>query len=120
VASLTILNSIRQFETTNGALKFPELAMNPPMLVGRNVYECSGMDATYDPAATASNLILLYGDFKQFVITDRIGSRVELIQNLVGANQRPTGQRGAFLWARVGSDSLVDNAFRVLNIATTA
>lgn len=78
------------------------------------------MDSTFDPAATATNLILLYGDFQQFVITDRIGSRIELIPNLVGENQRPTGQRGAFLWARVGSDTVVDHAFRVLNIATTA
>jgi predicted phage gp36 major capsid-like protein len=34
--------------------------------------------------------------------------------NLFGANRRPTGQRGMFLWARVGSDSVVDNAFRLL------
>lgn len=120
LAGLPVLHLIRQMETTNGSLKFPELSLNPPMLLGRKVFENSNMDATFDPAATATNLILLAGDFSQYCITDRIGSRIELIQNLVGGNQRPTGQRGAFLWARVGADSLIDNAFRVLNIATTA
>ena len=120
MASLAVLNSTRQFETTNGHVKFGELSMNPPTLLGRNVYENSNLDSTYDAAATAANYLLLYGDFKQFCITDRIGSRVELIDNLVGSSHRPTGQRGAFLWARVGSDSLIDGAFRVLNIATTA
>jgi predicted phage gp36 major capsid-like protein len=50
------------------------------------------------------------------VIVDRIGNTLELIPNLVGANRRPTGQRGALLWFRTGSDSVVDNAFRLLNV----
>lgn len=120
LAGLPVLHLIRQMETTNGSLKFPELSLNPPMLLNRRVFENSNMDATFDPAATATNLILLAGDFSQYCITDRIGSRIELIPNLMGDNNRPTGQRGAFLWARVGADSLIDNAFRVLNIATAA
>jgi predicted phage gp36 major capsid-like protein len=47
------------------------------------------------------------------VIVDRIGTTLELIPNLVGATRRPTGQRGALLWFRTGSDSVVDNAFRL-------
>ncbi|ORB39764.1 major capsid protein [Mycobacterium persicum] len=119
-ANLAILNLIRQFETTNGALKFPELAANPPMLLGRNVYENSNMDGTINAAATESNHVLLYGDFSQFAITLRTGSSLELIPHLVGANRRPRGERGAWLWLRVGSGVLVDNAFRVLRVSTTA
>ena len=119
-ANLTILNSIRQFGTLNGALKFSELAMKPPMLLGRNLFENSNMDDMFDAAATAANHVLLVGAFQQFVITHRIGSRVELIPNLAGADQRPTWQRGAFLWARVGSNVMTSAAFRVLNVATTA
>jgi predicted phage gp36 major capsid-like protein len=66
--------------------------------------------------AGQENYVLLYGDFSNFVIVDRFPSQVELIPNLFGANRRPTGQRGAFLWARTGSDSVVDNSFRVLNV----
>ncbi|GAB7144426.1 phage major capsid protein [Mycobacterium riyadhense] len=119
-ANLAILNTIRQFETTNGALKFPELSANPPMLLGRNIYENSNMDGTVNAAATETNHVLLYGDFQQFAITLRTGSSLELIPHLVGANRRPTGERGAWLWTRVGSDVLVDNAFRLLKVATTA
>jgi predicted phage gp36 major capsid-like protein len=54
------------------------------------------------------------------VIADRIGTTVEFIPQLFGANRRPTGQRGVFMWFRTGSDSVADNAFRVLNVATTA
>lgn len=89
-ANLAILNTIRQFETTNGALKFPELSMNPPMLLGRSVYENSNMDGTINAAATETNHVLVYGDFSQFAVTLRTGSSLELVQHLMGANQRPT------------------------------
>jgi HK97 family phage major capsid protein len=32
-ANLSIINSLRQLETTNGSLKFPALQDNPPMLL---------------------------------------------------------------------------------------
>lgn len=119
-ANLAILNTIRQFETTNGALKFPELSANPPMLLGRSVYENSNMDGTINAAATETNDVLLYGDFSQFAVTLRTGSSLELVSHLMGENRRPTGERGAWLWTRVGSDVLIDNAFRLLRVSTTA
>lgn len=111
-------NTFRQFETTNGALKFPELANG--VLLGKPFHENSNMDGSINAAATANNYVLIYGDFSEFVIVDRIGSTIELIPNLMGANQRPTGQRGAFLWFRTGSDVLVTQAFRMLDVPTTA
>jgi HK97 family phage major capsid protein len=90
------------------------------MLLGRNMYENSNMDGTFDAAATANNYLLLYGDFQQFVIVDRIGSTIELVPHLFGANRRPTGQRGALLWFRTGSNVVVPQAFRLLSVATTA
>jgi HK97 family phage major capsid protein len=119
-ASLSIINTLRQMETTNGALKFPALQDNPAMLLGRTMYENSNMDGTFDAAATANNYLLPYGDFGQFVVVDRIGSTLELVPHLVGSNRRPTGQRGALLWFRTGSNVVVPQAFRLLNIATTA
>ncbi|MCQ4360634.1 phage major capsid protein [Mycobacterium gordonae] len=119
-ANLAILNTIRQFETSNGALKFPELAQNPPMLLGRAVHENSNMDGSINAAATENNYTLLYGDFTQFVIVDRVGNTLELVPHLFGNNRRPTGQRGALLWFRTGSDVVIPNAFRLLSIPTTA
>ena len=63
-ANLSIINALRQLETTNGALKFPGLQDNPPMLLGRNMYENSNMDDTFDPTATTNNDLLLYGAFE--------------------------------------------------------
>jgi HK97 family phage major capsid protein len=119
-ANLSIIKTLRQQETSNGALKFPALQDNPPMLLGRTMYENSNMDGTFDAAATANNYLLLYGAFEQFVVVDRLGSTLEILPHLVGSNRRPTGQRGALLWFRTGSNVVVPQAFRLLNIATTA
>ncbi len=45
---------------------------------------------------------------------DRVGTQVEFIQNLLGANRRPTGQRGLQMWARIGGDVVNSNAIRLL------
>ncbi|KUH82202.1 hypothetical protein AU186_10270 [Mycobacterium sp. GA-1999] len=119
-ASLSIINTARQFETTNGALKFPELNNNSPMLLGRTVNENSNLDGTLNPAATESNYLLVYGDFPNFVIVDRVGSTLELVPHLFVPNRRRTGQRGALLWFRTGSDVVVPQAFRLPSIPTTA
>ena len=119
-ANLAVLNTLRQMETTNGALKFPALQDNPPSLLGRPVHEQSNMDGTYNPAATASNYLLAYADWSQFLIVQRIGATLERVDHLLGSNRRPNGTRGALLWWRTGSDFLVPNAGRLLDVATTA
>lgn len=120
-ANLAIINTLRQFETSNGALKFPALQDNQPVLLGRPMNEVSNMDGSINAAASENNYVLLYGDFASgMVIVDRLGSTLELVPHLVGANRRPTGQRGALLWFRTGSDVVIPQAFRLLSIATTA
>ncbi|MGD1257708.1 phage major capsid protein [Mycobacterium seoulense] len=110
VANLAVLNALRQMETSNGALMFPSLQNDPPTLLGRPAHELSNMDNT----VVAGKNLLVYGDFSQYVVTQRVGSSLELIPHLFGANRRPTGQRGAWLWARYGADSINDAAFRML------
>lgn len=111
-AALPIINLMSQMETTAGARLFPELSDG--RLLNRQIHELSNMDGTID--ALADNKVLLYGDFENFVIADRIGSTVEMINNVVGVDGRPTGQRGVMLWFRTGSDVVVDNGFRLLNV----
>lgn len=111
LANLGTLNLLRQFETTAGALKFPSLQNEPPTLLGRPVHELSNMGGI---TAGQANPVAVYGDWSNFVITRRVGSSLELIPHLFGSNRRPTGQRGAWLWARYGSDSVNDTAFRML------
>jgi len=118
---IAIGNLARQFETTSGAHEFPELREVPAHILGKRWHENSNMDSAFDPTVTANNYVALYGDVaKAFYIVDRVGSTLELIPNLVGANQRPTGQRGALLYFRTGSEVVVPEAMRMLDIPTTA
>ena len=119
-ANLGTINALRQFETTNGALKFPALQDNPPGLLGRPMNELSNMDGVINASATENNYPLLYGSFEHFVIVDRVGTTIELVPHLMGSNRRPNGTRGALLWFRTGSNVVVPQAFRLLSIPTTA
>ncbi|WP_155945195.1 phage major capsid protein [Mycobacterium marinum] len=118
-ANLTTINVLRQAETTNGALKFPSLQDNPPMLCGKRMWEVSNM-ASPNAAVTATTYPLVLGDWSRFIITDRVGATVELVPHVFGPNRRPTGERGFFAWFRTGSDVLTNEAFQALSVATTA
>jgi HK97 family phage major capsid protein len=60
----------------------------------------------------------LYGDIAAaFTIVDRIGLSVETVGHLFGPNRRPTGQRGAFAYWRVGAVVTNTNAARALVVA---
>lgn len=109
-----IYNLIRQFDTAGGAALWERLGADvPPRLLGRSAYESEGMDGTV--TASSTNYILIYGDFSNYVIADRIGTTVEFVPHLFGASFRPTGQRGWYAYYRVGADSVNDAAFRLLN-----
>jgi HK97 family phage major capsid protein len=93
----------------------------PPRLLGHRYLECTEMDSVWDAAVTAAhNYVLLYGDLKKYQVVDRVGTTVELVPHIFGDNRRPTAQRGLFMWWRVGGDCLDTNAFRLLDIPTTA
>jgi HK97 family phage major capsid protein len=125
LAELSTINTIRQFATANNYHGFlTDLAGDtPPVMLGKRLFESSDMDAFADinTAATEDNHVLLYGNFEHYVIVDRIGLSLEFIPNLVGGTANfPTGERGWLAHWRVGADSIVDDAFRVLNIVTAA
>jgi HK97 family phage major capsid protein len=113
-ANLTTYNSLRQMTTTNGSLMFPELRDEQPTLLGRPAYELS--NAKSGISGGADNYLMVYGNFENFVMVDRFPASIEHILQLFGTNKRPTGQRGAFLWARTGSDCVIDNSFRLLDV----
>ena len=69
-------------------------------------------------AITTGNAIAVLGDFANgYVIYDRIGTQVEVVQHLVGTNHRPTGQRGLYIYYRNGAGVVNANAFRKLVVA---
>lgn len=117
LASKTIYNKFRvlfqaQASAAGDSWVRPS-AGTPASFNGYDAYEASAM-AT---ATTSNSLVLLQGDFQQFLIVDRVGMGIELIPHLFGASSRfPTGQRGILaIWFN-NSKVLVDNAFRLLKM----
>jgi HK97 family phage major capsid protein len=108
----SIYNRVRQLDVNGGANLWARLADGrPSRLIDFPVYEASTMNTTM---VDASELLLL-GDFKKFLIVDRIGMSVELIPHLFHTgNNRPSGQRGMYAVWRNSSKVLDPNAFRVL------
>ena len=83
---------------------------NRDMILDLPVVRASDMPS----ATTSGNILAVLGDFKQFVIYDRLGVNVEFIQNVVDGSGIPTGQRGLVAYKRVGSNTSDINAFRFL------
>lgn len=115
VMSVDVNNKIRQLGTANTYHAYTE---NLPAewadtLFGKAVYE-----SPYFPdfVATTGSNVLVVGDFSNYLIARNGGMSVELVQHLVGTNHRPTGQRGWFAYARIGANSVNDNAFRLLQV----
>lgn len=111
-------NDIRALGTGGGSDMWERIGNGmPAQLLGRPAYEAEDMDTkdtTADVSPAKTDHVLVYGDFENYVIADRVGMQVEFIQHLFGAAQRPTGQRGWYAHYRVGADSVLDDAFRVL------
>lgn len=97
-------------------------AGQPGTLLGVPWYEASEMhDANdIDDTDDADNFVDVLGDWRNYVIVDRVGLTVEFIPHLLGADRRPTGQRGWYAYWRVGADSVNDAMFRMLSIPTSS
>jgi HK97 family phage major capsid protein len=115
MTSDVVYDMVRQFSTTYAAPLWVQLADDrPPRLLGKPAYEASTFDSVIN--AGAENHLAVYGDFDEYVIADRIGTTIEFVPHLFGANRRPTGQRGFLMWWRTGADMTVTDACRVLNV----
>jgi HK97 family phage major capsid protein len=115
LANNLIYNRVRQFDTSGGNGLWATLGDGrPDGLLSKRALESEDMDGSI--TAAAENYVAVFGDWDNYVIADRIGMTVEFIPHLVGANQRPTGQRGWYAYVRHGADSVNDAAFRMLNV----
>lgn len=111
--SVNIIDTVRQFATANNYHAFLSdlTGGQPPRLLGDQLIESSTMSTT----VTTGQNIALYGDFRQFLIIDRVGMSVEFIPNVFDQTTgRPSGTRAWLMHWRVGSGVADANAFRVL------
>lgn len=121
VANKALYNAIRALagETFDIWMPLAEgIAKRPNGSTGRTLagylaWRCSEISSAL---TTGSEKVAVLGDFSYFVIVDRIGMTLEVVQHLVGENRRPTGERGLYGYFRNSSGILDDNAFRLLRI----
>ena len=83
------------------------------VLRGYARYNSSAMESDF---TTSGNDILLFGDFSNFLIVDKIGLSVEIDPHVRDGDGKWTGQRALLAHYRNSSLILVDNAFRILKV----
>jgi HK97 family phage major capsid protein len=121
VGNLVQYNRIRQLDTAGGANLWVQNLQQGiansadgnigATFLGRPAYESSVMSSVL----TAGAKLMIFGDFRYFLIVDRIGMTVELVPHLFGAtNQRPIGARGLLAYWRNTSRELSTAAFKTL------
>ena len=113
MSSTDVQNVIRQLGTVdpNFTVNLTDEAI--PRLFGRPYPVNDYMEDM--PTDTGTEPLLVVGDFSGYVVAQRAGMTVEFIPHLFDVtNNRPTGQRGWFAWARVGAGVVNPNAFRLL------
>src|SRR6266567_2453311 len=121
--SIGVNNGIRQLGTAN---VFHGYTVNLPegwadQLFNKPVYESAYMPDSTTWTTTAEGQAVV-GDFSNFVVARNGGMSVELVPQLFqqvtagagGGPAVPTGQRGWFAYARIGSDSSNTAGFRLL------
>lgn len=110
LANQAILQASRAFATAAQ----PGLSIYDPLaktLRGYPAREASEMDA----AATNAKHILLMGDFRHFVVVDRLGLTTRVL-DARDTNGRPTGNSTIYAAWRNTSKVLAFNAFRLLKV----
>jgi len=115
LANVTTINTIRQFATANNYHGFlVDLGGGQPsQLLGEQLIECPSMTST----VTTGNDIMLFGDFRRFIIAEKVGFQTERIPMLFSTTTNlPDGRRGVFGRWRVGADVSDANAFRTLRL----
>lgn len=118
IANKGIYNLARLFATGSGALSgsfWVDFGGGlPPKMIGYEADQVSDMTGSLSAATASTDNILVLGDFKQYLIADRIGVSMVYEPLVKGASFRPTGQVGWYTTWRVGGDVLVNDAFRLL------
>lgn len=91
---------------------------NVPGILGRPTYQSGAMTSAL---STTTNNAIVFGDFSEYLIVDRVGTVVEFIPHLFDPTTgRPNGSRGWYVHFRVGADSVNDSAFTLLMNPNTA
>jgi len=119
--SMVTQNKIRQYAVGTAAAD-PNFTINMteediPRLNGKPVHLNDYMDGP--PLSATSDVVpVIYGDWRNFLIAQRVGATIETVQHMIDTTSgNPNGTRGTFMWERVGSGVVNPNGFRYLRNA---
>lgn len=122
MSSTSVSNAIRQFASggSNSDANFTVniTQMEIERLFGKPYHYNEYMDdavGTGGVTSASDVSLVIVGDFRNFLIANRVGATVETVQHVLDTTTGlPTGERAAVMWRRIGSDSINDAAFRIL------
>jgi HK97 family phage major capsid protein len=113
--SVDVNNVIRQFGTAN---VFHAYTVNLPTEWADEFFGKTAYESPYFPDSTTVTTnanLLVVGDFKNYKIARRGGMSIEQIPHIFHTlNNRPSGTRGLFAYARIGGDVVNTSGFRIL------
>lgn len=114
MSSTDVQNEARNFGTTMGSNFTVDLTEEAvPRLFNRR-YFLNDFMADFTGTTGAANLLIV-GDWQNYLVAQRAGMQVELVPHLLHtSNNRPSGQRGWYAWARNGADVINASGFRML------
>lgn len=115
MANLFYINKTRQFDTSGGSSFWANLGQDTPeRLLGKPIYEASSMSS----GTASGDNVLVFGDFEQYIIVDRVGMSVLYNPMLTAAATAnlPTGEAGWYAFWRVGAKASTATALQVLQI----
>ena len=115
MANLFYINKTRQFDTSGGSSFWANLGQDTPeRLLGKPIYEASSMSS----GTASGDNVLMFGDFEQYIIVDRVGMSVLYNPMLTAAATAnlPTGEAGWYAFWRVGAKASTATALQVLQI----
>lgn len=118
MSSTDVQNAIRSLGTVYNNFSVDITQEAIPHLFGKE-YPMNDYMSSMQVGTAAGNLLVV-GDFKGFLVAQRAGMSIEFVPMLFDVtNNRPTGQRGWFAYARVGSDVVDPTAFQLLQNKTS-
>jgi HK97 family phage major capsid protein len=121
LAHKAIYSKVRQFDTSGGGGFWANLNVGqPPILLGAPALKSAVMSSSLGNSTAGTN-VLLAGDFSQYYIVDRIGMSVIYDPLIKSATTgAPMGQAGWYAFWRTGADVVNADAFRLLQLNSTA
>lgn len=118
MSSTDVQNAIRQLGTVDPNFTVDITNEAIPRMFGREYPMNDYMSSV--AAGTAAANLLIVGDWKGYLVAQRAGMNIEFVPMLFDVtNNRPTGQRGWFAYARVGADVVDPTAFQLLQNKTS-